>query len=201
MRLVCATFAASIVFTPGAASARSRGGARLYAEACASCHGTELEGQPDWMRPLPSGRMPAPPHDASGHTWHHRDDVLFRLVKEGVTAVVGAATKATCRVSPACSPTRRSAQFLPSSFLAGAAARVPGRDQCAGRCTLTGGQRADMRRQLDKRRYRRRPPSSCLSPCGKGCGSGRPSGRDCRRQRRPAPSSWPGPAPCREPRH
>ena len=36
-----------------------------------------------------SGRMPAPPHDASGHTWHHRDDVLFRLVKEGVTAVVG----------------------------------------------------------------------------------------------------------------
>ena len=58
--------------------------------------------------PLPSGRMPAPPHDASGHTWHHRDDVLFRLVKEGVTAVVEAATKATCRVSPACSPTRRS---------------------------------------------------------------------------------------------
>ena len=41
------------------------------------------------MRPLSSGRMPAPPHDASGHTWHHRDDVLFRLVKEGVTAVVG----------------------------------------------------------------------------------------------------------------
>ena len=90
VRLVCATFAASIVFTAQAQPLPDLAvGARLYAEACASCHGTELEGQPDWMRPLPSGRMPAPPHDASGHTWHHRDDVLFRLVKEGVTAVVG----------------------------------------------------------------------------------------------------------------
>lgn len=39
--------------------------------------------------PLPSGRMPAPPHDASGHTWHHPDDVLFRITKEGPAAVVG----------------------------------------------------------------------------------------------------------------
>jgi mono/diheme cytochrome c family protein len=90
VRLVCATFAASIVVTAQAHPLPDLAmGARLYTEACASCHGTELEGQPDWMRPLPSGRMPAPPHDASGHTWHHRDDVLFRLVKEGVTAVVG----------------------------------------------------------------------------------------------------------------
>lgn len=90
VRLVCATFAASIVFTAQAQPLPDLAmGARLYAEACASCHGTELEGQPDWIRPLPTGRMPPPPHDASGHTWHHRDDVLFRLVKEGVTAVVG----------------------------------------------------------------------------------------------------------------
>jgi mono/diheme cytochrome c family protein len=64
-------------------------GAKVYAEACASCHGAELEGQPDWQSRLPSGRMPAPPHDASGHTWHHADTILFRLVKEGVAAVVG----------------------------------------------------------------------------------------------------------------
>lgn len=64
-------------------------GARVYAEACASCHGPDLEGQPDWQSRLPSGRMPAPPHDASGHTWHHSDTILFRLVKEGVAAVVG----------------------------------------------------------------------------------------------------------------
>ena len=64
-------------------------GAKVYAEYCASCHGPDLQGQPDWQKKLPSGRMPAPPHDASGHTWHHGDAILFRLVKEGVAAVVG----------------------------------------------------------------------------------------------------------------
>ncbi|AFL51277.1 mono/diheme cytochrome c family protein [Sinorhizobium fredii] len=64
-------------------------GRTLYAQHCASCHGALLEGQPDWKRLLPSGRMPAPPHDASGHTWHHPDGVLFRLIKEGPAAVVG----------------------------------------------------------------------------------------------------------------
>jgi mono/diheme cytochrome c family protein len=64
-------------------------GAALYAEHCAACHGPELEGQPDWRSPLSSGRLPAPPHDASGHTWHHADAVLFRIVKEGTAAVVG----------------------------------------------------------------------------------------------------------------
>lgn len=64
-------------------------GRQLYAEYCAVCHGANLEGQPDWKKPLPSGRMPAPPHDASGHTWHHPDGVLFRITKEGPAAVVG----------------------------------------------------------------------------------------------------------------
>jgi len=58
-------------------------GARLYAQHCASCHGAELEGQPNWRNPLPDGRYPAPPHDATGHTWHHDDDFLFRVTKYG----------------------------------------------------------------------------------------------------------------------
>ena len=66
-------------------------GAALYAERCAACHGAELEGQPDWQRRLPSGRLPAPPHDASGHTWHHADSVLVRITREGPAAVVGGA--------------------------------------------------------------------------------------------------------------
>lgn len=33
---------------------------------------------------MPNGRLPAPPHDASGHTWHHPDDHLFRLIKYGL---------------------------------------------------------------------------------------------------------------------
>lgn len=63
-------------------------GETLYAENCASCHGAELEGQPDWRRRLDTGRMPAPPHDETGHTWHHSDRNLFVVTKGGVGAVV-----------------------------------------------------------------------------------------------------------------
>ena len=61
-------------------------GRKLYVEACASCHGANLEGQPNWQKRLPNGRLPAPPHDASGHTWHHPDIDLFRVTKLGPAA-------------------------------------------------------------------------------------------------------------------
>jgi mono/diheme cytochrome c family protein len=64
-------------------------GATLYRQNCASCHGAELQGQPDWRSPGPDGRLPAPPHDATGHTWHHGDDILFRITRDGTAAVVG----------------------------------------------------------------------------------------------------------------
>ena len=59
-------------------------GERVYAQHCASCHGARLEGQPNWRRRLPNGRLPAPPHDESGHTWHHPDALLFGIVKNGL---------------------------------------------------------------------------------------------------------------------
>jgi mono/diheme cytochrome c family protein len=59
-------------------------GETLYMEHCATCHGAHLEGQPDWTRRLTNGRLPAPPHDESGHTWHHADDVLFGITKHGM---------------------------------------------------------------------------------------------------------------------
>ena len=59
-------------------------GKPLYDTHCASCHGARLEGQPNWQVKLPSGRMPAPPHDASGHTWHHPDAVLFGITRQGL---------------------------------------------------------------------------------------------------------------------
>lgn len=62
-------------------------GGRLYGEHCAACHGARLEGQPNWRERLPNGRLPAPPHDESGHTWHHPDAVLVRIVTEGIQAV------------------------------------------------------------------------------------------------------------------
>ncbi len=59
-------------------------GKEIYAGYCSFCHGANLEGQPNWRERLPHGRMPAPPHDASGHTWHHADAMLFDIVKEGL---------------------------------------------------------------------------------------------------------------------
>ena len=59
-------------------------GERVYAQHCASCHGAKLEGQPNWRSRLPNGRLPAPPHDETGHTWHHADALLFAITKQGV---------------------------------------------------------------------------------------------------------------------
>ena len=60
----------------------------VYAEQCASCHGANLEGQPNWRKRLPNGRLPAPPHDATGHTWHHSDRQLFDMVKNGTASML-----------------------------------------------------------------------------------------------------------------
>lgn len=56
----------------------------VYREHCAACHGAKLEGQPEWRRRLPNGRLPAPPHDASGHTWHHPDELLLNITRDGM---------------------------------------------------------------------------------------------------------------------
>ena len=66
---------------PDDSGAVARGKA-IYARECASCHGKNLEGQvPDWKRRLPDGSIPAPPHDETGHTWHHNGQELFDVTK------------------------------------------------------------------------------------------------------------------------
>lgn len=59
-------------------------GRTVYGQQCASCHGVKLEGQPDWRIRKADGKLPAPPHDETGHTWHHADGQLFRLTKDGL---------------------------------------------------------------------------------------------------------------------
>ncbi|MEC9244768.1 MAG: c-type cytochrome [Pseudomonadota bacterium] len=61
----------------------------LYTEQCAFCHGAKRKGQPRWKQPPPTGRLPAPPHDVTGHAWHHSDNVLYRVTREGLAAIVG----------------------------------------------------------------------------------------------------------------
>ena len=58
-------------------------GMEVYLQHCASCHGVNLEGQPNWRIRKLNGRLPAPPHDETGHTWHHPDEHLFKATKLG----------------------------------------------------------------------------------------------------------------------
>lgn len=64
-------------------------GKAIYAEHCASCHGAKLEGEKDWRKANPNGTNKAPPHDETGHTWHHADQVLFDLTKYGMAKYLG----------------------------------------------------------------------------------------------------------------
>ena len=59
-------------------------GENIYKAECASCHGKHLEGQPDWRTRRADGKLPAPPHDASGHTWHHPMERLVAITKFGM---------------------------------------------------------------------------------------------------------------------
>jgi len=59
-------------------------GLALYTRHCASCHGADRSGQADWRQRKPDGRLPAPPHNESGHTWHHPMAMLFDMTKHGL---------------------------------------------------------------------------------------------------------------------
>lgn len=60
-------------------------GAEIYTQTCAACHGANLEGQVEnWQSPGTDGLLPAPPHNETGHTWHHGDALLFEITKYGV---------------------------------------------------------------------------------------------------------------------
>lgn len=73
---------------PSADPAQIALGHRVYQAHCASCHGVNLEGQPAWPRRRPDGRLPAPPHDPSGHTWHHPDAQLVEITRDGFARIM-----------------------------------------------------------------------------------------------------------------
>ena len=64
-------------------------GRRIYLNYCASCHGEQLQGQSNWRQRDTEGYLPAPPHDESGHTWHHSDTYLFLMTKYGIEKMIG----------------------------------------------------------------------------------------------------------------
>jgi mono/diheme cytochrome c family protein len=58
-------------------------GRALYLKYCASCHGADAEGQTNWQKLNELGELPAPPHNAEGHTWRHSDTDLFKMIADG----------------------------------------------------------------------------------------------------------------------
>ena len=76
-----------VVAARGTPQPDTSAGRDLYAANCAKCHGVNLEGQPDWMKRNENGRLPAPPHDESGHSWHHSDKQLITITKFGLAAL------------------------------------------------------------------------------------------------------------------
>lgn len=78
----------SRILRPDDAAVVARG-QQVYLANCASCHGSKLEGQANWRERNAQGMLPAPPHDESGHTWHHPDEMLFAITKYGVAKVTG----------------------------------------------------------------------------------------------------------------
>lgn len=64
-------------------------GKEIYLQYCASCHGEQLQGQSNWRQRDTAGYLPAPPHDESGHTWHHPDTYLFLMTKYGIEKMIG----------------------------------------------------------------------------------------------------------------
>ena len=59
-------------------------GKEIYRVQCANCHGANAEGAPNWQKRDAEGNFPPPPHDGSGHTWHHPDRVLFEIIHDGL---------------------------------------------------------------------------------------------------------------------
>lgn len=82
------TIAPSTSLLPDDAAVVALGG-EVYAAQCAACHGANLEGQANWRERGPDGMLPAPPHDETGHTWHHPDALLIALTKEGLPKEIG----------------------------------------------------------------------------------------------------------------
>lgn len=58
-------------------------GKQIYQANCAVCHGANAEGAPNWKTPDAQGNYPAPPHNDTGHTWHHSDRVLYEIIRDG----------------------------------------------------------------------------------------------------------------------
>ena len=59
-------------------------GRQVYGQTCATGHGANAEGAPNWLQPDARGDLPPPPHDDTGHTWRHSDAQLAEIIHDGM---------------------------------------------------------------------------------------------------------------------
>lgn len=62
-------------------------GQKLYQKNCASCHGRDAEGAPNWR--TAQGINAAPPLNGTGHTWHHSTTALLNVINNGTGKIGG----------------------------------------------------------------------------------------------------------------
>ena len=60
-----------------------RTGQEIFASTCAACHGASGQGRHNWHIANDDGTLPPPPLNGDGHTWHHSDGYLYRVVSQG----------------------------------------------------------------------------------------------------------------------
>jgi S-disulfanyl-L-cysteine oxidoreductase SoxD len=70
-------------FADAADHALVQRGKAVYREACANCHGRNLQGQPLWQLLDQYAGRRAPAQDETGHTWQHSDEDIFQMIKDG----------------------------------------------------------------------------------------------------------------------
>ncbi len=69
---------------PGSSSvALVEAGMKTFVANCAECHGAAGQGHPDWQIQNADGTLNPPPLNGDGHTWHHADGLLYRIVRDG----------------------------------------------------------------------------------------------------------------------
>lgn len=64
-------------------------GRQVFVQNCAACHGSEGQGAPNWQKPGPDGKYPAPPLNGTGHAWHHPMEALKQTIRHGTLRIGG----------------------------------------------------------------------------------------------------------------
>lgn len=58
-------------------------GFKIFAMHCQGCHGLNGRGAVDWRTPDAEGKYLPPPLNGTGHSWHHKRELLVSLIMEG----------------------------------------------------------------------------------------------------------------------